>query len=155
MLDSLFSEIEAEGVEVRRHSFKSSNLKGLYTDGVITLNMPAIENQAELVCVLAEELGHHHTSYGNILDQKCLQKRKQERLAMNWAHRRLVPLISFISAFEAGVRNRHEFADLIGVTEKFLDNSIQYYLDKYGLCLPYDEKYIICFDPVGVIKLFD
>ena len=36
-----------------------------------------IETQAEKSCVLAEELGHHYTTAGNILDQTYVMNRKQ------------------------------------------------------------------------------
>lgn len=51
-------------------------------DGLIRGNRIAIrkdiETQAEKSCVLAEEIGHYHTSSGNILDQNKVESRKQE-----------------------------------------------------------------------------
>ena len=38
-------------------------------------------SETEKKCVLAEELGHHYTSSGNILDQSNVENRKQELLA--------------------------------------------------------------------------
>ena len=45
-----------------------------------------LETSAEKTCVLAEELGHHYTSVGNILDQSDPNNRKQEILARTWAY---------------------------------------------------------------------
>ena len=38
----------------------------------------ALPTQAEKSCVLAEEIGHHCTSSGDILDQTDIMNRKQE-----------------------------------------------------------------------------
>lgn len=43
-------------------------------------------------CVLAEELGHHYTTVGNILDQSAAMNRKQEYRARLWAYNKLVGL---------------------------------------------------------------
>ncbi|WP_374705852.1 ImmA/IrrE family metallo-endopeptidase [Paenibacillus lautus] len=152
LLDKLLIEAENEGIEIIEHAFTSNKLKGLYVDGVITLNTIAINSYIEKTCVLAEEMGHHLTSFGNILDQKCIVKRKQEKRARNWAYYKLVPLEAFIYAFETGVRNRYEFADTVGVTEEFLDFSIARYKEKFGLFTELNETYTIYFDPLGVLK---
>lgn len=52
-------------------------LKGLYYNGTIGIDKN-IETDKEKACVLAEELGHYHTSSGNILDQGDVFNRKQE-----------------------------------------------------------------------------
>lgn len=155
MIDELLSEALTEGIEIHEHAFNNNRIKGLYIDCSITLNKSAMLSETEKCCVIAEELGHHYTSYGNILDQKCIIKRKQEYRARSWAYEKLVPLDKFLLAFKSGIRNRHELADLCGVTEDFLQSSINYYLHKYGLHIKIDEEYIICLDPLGVIKLFD
>lgn len=152
MLDKLLIEAEAEGIEIVEHAFNSNNIKGLYVDGVITLNPAAISTYIEKTCILAEEIGHHMTSYGNILDQRCIAKRKQEKRARSWAYYKLVPLEAFVQAFEAGVKNRYEFAELIGVTEDFLESSIERYREKYGLYTVFDEIYTVYFDPLGVLR---
>ena len=41
---------------------------------------------------LAEELGHHYTTVGDILDQTNVSNRKQERLARVWAYNRRIGL---------------------------------------------------------------
>ncbi|MEK4355143.1 ImmA/IrrE family metallo-endopeptidase [Paenibacillus sp. FSL R5-0475] len=155
MFEGLLLEAESEGIEVINHSFKNLNLKGLYVDGVIILNPAAIHTTAEKNCILAEEIGHHHSSFGNILDQKNIVKRKQEYYGKKWAYQKLVPLTSFVSAFNAGVRNRFEFAEHLGITERFLDNAISYYIEKHGLYHSFDGKHLIYFDPLGVALMFE
>lgn len=53
-----------------------SGLKGFYYAGNIAIEKKL--SSIEKSCVLAEELGHHYTSYGDIMDQDIVQNRKQE-----------------------------------------------------------------------------
>lgn len=128
-------------------------IKGLYSNGTIWINNGILTN-AEKSCVLAEELGHYHTSTGDILDQKQLHNRKQEKKARNWAYEKLVPLISIVEAQKNGIRNRHELAEHLTVIEEFLDSALRYYQEKYGLFVTVGG-FTICFDPLGVIEMFE
>ena len=129
-------------------------IRGLYGDGVILIDK-RLRRTAERVCILAEELGHHHTTAGNILDQTPIQNRRQERRARQWAYQRLVPLDWIVDAHKARVRGRHELAEFLGVTEPFLQAAIDRYTEIYGLYAPVGDKYMIWFDPLGVIEYFD
>ena len=64
------------------------HLKGLYCDGAIGIDKN-IETNTEKACVLAEELGHHYTSTGNILDQSSVANRKQEQKARLWGYNKM------------------------------------------------------------------
>lgn len=81
-----------------------SGLKGLYVNGHIAIN--AKMSDIEKACVLAEELGHHYTSVGNILDMTSAANRKQERQARLWAYNKQIGLIGLVRAFEHGCQNR-------------------------------------------------
>ncbi|MGG0756030.1 ImmA/IrrE family metallo-endopeptidase [Brevibacillus laterosporus] len=153
MLNTLLIEAESNGVEVREHAFNSLNLKGIYIDNVITLNPANIFTQAEKTCILAEELGHFHTSSGNILNQKSLSNRKQEKRARKWAYEKLIPTSAFVYAHLQGIRNRYELADHLGVTEEFLDSAISHYQEKYGLSTSVGN-FTVIFEPLGVLELF-
>lgn len=67
-----------------------------------------IETQAEKSCVLAEELGHHYTSSGDILDQDNIMKQKQEYRARLYGYNLKIGLTGLIRAYEAGCRNLYE-----------------------------------------------
>jgi len=149
MYEELLREAEREGVEVFSWSLKG-NTKGAYYNGVIALNKN-ISTTSEKTCVLAEELGHHHTSYGNIIDTSKVENRKQEVKARRWAVRRLVTLKNIIKAFEAGCRNMYEMAEYMEVTEEFLKDAFATYNAMYGKCKK-RGNYIIYFDPPGVYK---
>lgn len=132
------------------------NLKGMYADGVICIDS-RIQTNTEKACKLAEEIGHHETSTGDILKQESTIERKQEKKAKNWGYEELVPLSAFLLGYEAGVRNIYEFADLLGVTDAFLINAIDHYWEVYGPFTLYklgEDEYIIYFDPVAVVKVF-
>ena len=51
-----------------------SGLKGLYYNGNIAIEKKLTQNQK--ACVLAEELGHHYTTVGDIIDQTEVNNRK-------------------------------------------------------------------------------
>lgn len=126
------------------------NTKGLYADDVIWINRD-IPTQIEKRCILAEELGHYHTSSGDILDQKDLNNRKQEKRARSWAYEYLVPLSKIIEAYHDGIAGRHALAEYLEVTEEFLQSAIDRYREKYGLFAKH-EQYTICFEPLSVIE---
>lgn len=151
MFEQLLKEAEEEGLEVISWSLQGKT-KGLYYNGTIAIS-ESITTTAEKTCVLAEELGHHYTSYGNILDQKTTSNRKQEVKAKRWAVKRLAPLKSIIKAFEAGCRSMYEMAEHLGVTEEFLTKTFETYNAMYG---KYKKcgNYIVYFDPLGVYKNF-
>lgn len=125
-------------------------VKGLYSDNIIWINK-IIPSDTEKACVLAEELGHYHTSAGDILDQTNLMNRKQEKRARTWAYKRLIPLSRIVEAYKAGVKNRYELADFLGVTELFIDEAINRYKEEYGLYASFG-KYTIYFEPLGVLE---
>jgi hypothetical protein len=149
MFEQLLKEAEEEGLEVISWSLQGKT-KGLYCDGFIVLNKN-VPTTSERACIIAEELGHHYTTAGNILDQKVISNRKQEIKAKRWAVKRLVSLNNIIKAYEAGCRNLYEAAEHMGVTEEFLKAAFDTYNTMYGM---YKERgnYIIYFDPPGVYK---
>ena len=149
MYDELLNEATNCGLLVKEKPLRGydGRIKGKRV--AIKRDMPTIKK----ACILAEELGHYHTSTGDILDQNKLENRKQEQRARNWAYERMIPLDKFIEASENGVRNLYEFAELVGVTEEFLSGTIQHYKNKYGLCTNY-KGYTIHFEKLGVFKWF-
>lgn len=151
--EKLLTKAERENLCIIEKEFKS-RAKGLIKNKKIGIRKD-ISTTAEKACVLAEELGHYFTSTGDIIDQITAVNRKQEKRARNWAYEKLLPLSSFIKAYEAGVRNRYELAQFFDITEEFLSESLAHYQEKYGICTCYNEKYIIYFDPLGVYKIFE
>ena len=140
-----------DDVDVLNYRFESNNIKGLYCDGVIAIREDM--TIPEKTCALAEELGHHETSVGNILDMTSAVNRKQERQARLWAYNKQIGLIGLVRAFEHGCRTRFEIAEYLEVTEEFLEECIECYRNKYGICKRVDN-YVVYFIPqLSVMKL--
>lgn len=118
---------ECDDLIIEERPMKNS---GLYGDGCIWINKNM--TTAEKRCVLAEELGHHYTTVGDILDQSDVGNRKQERKARAWAYEKMLPLSSIRQAFIVGCREPWEIADYLDVDERFLREAMQYYEEVYG-----------------------
>ena len=144
-LECLEDEAYNKGIDVVDYNFNSDHIKGLYADGVIALNKK-LDTTKEKICILAEELGHHETFAGNILDTSVSANRKQEYKARIWAYRKIISPDDLLSAFKSGCRNRYEIAEHIGVTEEFLEEALACFKTKYpeGLI---KASYMIRFTP--------
>lgn len=149
-LEMLEDTADREGVPIDTVRFESERIKGLYCDGNIALSAD-LETSADRSAILAEELGHHYTSSGNILDQSDSGNRKQELRAHVWAYNRLIGLQGLISAYRHGCSNRFETAEFLNVSENFLQEAVDYYHSKYGLLYQVDN-YVIYFEPLGVFE---
>lgn len=115
----------------------------------IRKNIPTVEK----ACVLAEELGHHYTTVGNILYQDSTEKRKQEMRARIIAYNKMIGISGLLNSYQAGCTNRYEIADYLNITEEFLCDALTYYKSKYGTCTVLDN-YMIYFEPLGVLELY-
>lgn len=146
----LLMEAHDLGIEVYEKRL-AGRLKGLYSDNIILIDKD-LEDCIEKVCILAEEVGHYHTSAGDILDQQDISNRKQELRAREWAYEKLIPFSAIVMAFQAKVNGRHEIADFLGVTEEFLQASVDRYRDKHGLIATY-QNFIIFLDPLWVVRV--
>lgn len=126
-----------------------------YNDGRIkgrqVLIRSTLPTTTEKASVLAEELGHHLTAVGDILDQGDAWNRKKELQGRAWAYNRLIGLSGIVRAYKAGCRNAYEMAELLGVTEEMLVDALAYYRGKYGVCARMQD-YVIYFEPLGVIE---
>jgi len=150
--DELLDEANDLNLRVHESVMPIPYLKGLYVDGNIIIDKN-IDSRTEKTCVLAEEIGHSIYTVGDILDQDNISNMKQEKLARSWAYEELVPIHRFIDAYKENIRNRYELADFLDVTEKFIDETIKYYLNKYGPIIELDH-YLIYLSPLGILKRF-
>lgn len=146
--EQLLTVADQEGLLVKEHSL--INHDGLISGRRIAIRRN-IETQAGKSCVLAEEIGHHCTSSGDILDQTDIMHRKQEYRARFYGYNLKIGLTGLIRAYEAGCRNLYEMAEFLDATEEYLREAIQCYWSKYGICVAVDN-YIIYFEPFAVMK---
>lgn len=150
--EQLQDEACKDGIDVIDYEFNSNKIKGLYCDGTIAIHQN-IETSAEKACVLAEELGHHYTSVGNIIDVSNTWNRKQERQARLWAYNKQIELCGLISAYNAGCHNKYEVADYLDVTEEFLSDAIACYRSKYGTGVIVDNYYVMFIPNLQIMTL--
>lgn len=151
--EELQDEACKDGIEIiDNYLFNSERISGLYADNTIALSKK-LTTCAEKTCVLAEELGHHYTAVGNILDQSTVENRKQEIRGRIVAYNKLVGLTGLLKAYKHHCQNEHEVAEFLGVTDEFLNDTLTYYRSKYGRCTQSDN-YIIFFEPsIAVMEL--
>lgn len=150
--EKLLDEASKENIAVfENYDFSGTRIDGLYCDGSIALSKD-LGTTAEKACILQEELGHHYTSHGNIIDIEDVASRKQEHRARVWAYRKAFDLTDLISAYKHGCKNRYEIAEYLNITELFLIDAIKHYQTQYG---PYTSfgNYIIYFEPLGILEL--
>lgn len=141
-----------DGILDVRETELEYGLKGLYCDGRVWIDKDM--TCTDKACILAEEIGHHCTSAGNILDQSVAANRQQEYRARAWGYRLLVSLESLIALSTKGITCRAELADALGVTEWFLCDALDYYKSRYGLYVRHGSR-LIYFDPLRVEKRGD
>lgn len=148
--EALLVEADNEGLTVKEMPMK-------YNNGRIKGNRIAIrkdiDTSTEKTCVLAEELGHHYTSVGDILDLSDPSKRKQERQARLWGYNKLIGLSGLVKAFEAGCQDKYEVAEFLGVTDEYLQDCVECYRDKYGTGTALNGYYIMFIPHLAIGKM--
>ena len=117
----------------------------------------SLRTQAEKSCVLAEELGHHYTNYGDIMDQDIVQNRKQELRARLRGYDMQIGLIGIIECYKHHCRSLYEMADLFQRKNLSIDDLLmgpdffqiarECYNRKYGENLVTIDNYAIRFVP--------
>lgn len=151
-MEELEQEAHDHGVPVDYINFSGDRLKGIYIDGSIALKSGM--SYTETADILAEELGHHYTTAGNILNQNTVNARKQERTARLWAYNKRIGLVGLIEAFKHGCQNRFEIAEFLDVSEDTLAEALEYYRQIYGISTQIDN-YRIQFEPyLAIMKYF-
>ena len=148
--EMLLDQAESSGLSVQEKPLQ-------YNDGRIRGNRILIRSTIETRCqkaaVLCEELGHHLTASGCILNQSVTANRKQELRGRIWAYNRLIGLTGILRAYKMGCRNRYEIAECLDVPEDTLQEALNYYHARYGVCTQVDN-YVIYFEPaLGVMEL--
>lgn len=135
---------------IENADFKSKS-EGLINGNVIGINRK-VRSSKKRACILAEELGHYHTTSGDIIPCST-ENQKQELHARSWAYDRMIGLNGIIRCYKACCRNRYEMAELLDVTEDFLQEALDYYSGKYGDHASIDN-YVIFFQPsLAVLEL--
>lgn len=142
--DELIIESTEDGIDVVEKTFKSKALALIKGNKIaIRKDIPTLK---EKHCVLAEELGHFHTTVGDITDLKDRRNYKQELTARRWGYNRTIGLLGIIQAYEYGCMSVYEISEFLNVTETYLREALNWYRSKYGVYTQVDN-YIIYFEP--------
>ncbi len=150
--EELLRIADQEGIIVKEKPLLESDGRIYGYRIAIRKNIPTATEKA---CVLAEELGHHYTAVGNILDTSTAFGRKLEQAGRLFAYNCMIGLIGIANAYKSGCRNQYEMAEFLGVTEEFLKESLKCYRQKYGHYVLINN-YIIYFEPyLAVIERTD
>lgn len=150
--ENLLQEAADENVYVIEDAPFQSLADGLIRNDVIGINR-TVRRSTQRACVLAEELGHYHTTVGDIIDQSSDSNRKQELRARLWSYNKLIGLHGIISCYKTGCQTAYDMAEHLGVTEEFLHEALQCYRSKYGIYTRFDN-YVVYFEPtLSVLEL--
>lgn len=142
--EELLMEADASGLMVKEKPLLASDGRVNGYKIAIRQTIPTLRQKAD---VLAEELGHYHTSVGRIVEQDNANARKQEQIARLWAYNKRIGLSGIIQGYRRHCQNRHELAECLEVSEEFLKEALECYQEKYGCSVEVDG-YIILFEPV-------
>lgn len=145
--EELLMEADASGLMVKEKPLLASDGRVNGRRIAIRQTIPTLRQKAD---VLAEELGHYHTSVGRIVEQDNANARKQEQIARLWAYNKRIGLAGLVKGYQAHCRNRHELAECLEVSEEFLKEALECYREKYGSHVNFGG-YTIIFDPALVV----
>lgn len=127
--ENLLIECDNEGINVKEKPLKAN-------DGLCKGDKIAIKNtlnSKEKHCTLSEEYGHYKLTVGDITDLKNINNMKQEIKARRWGYEKIAGLEKIADAINKGAKNRYEIADMLEITDDFLDKVIHYFRLKYGV----------------------
>ena len=149
--EDILIEAENHGLVTREKPLRAH--KGRIKGSRIAINNRLTERDKK--CVLAEELGHHYTASGDILDQSSTLNRKQELHGRVYAYNKLIGLMGIVDAYKNHCMSLSESAEYLEVTEDFLQDALSYYKSKYGKCTTIDN-YIVFFEPcIAVLEIYN
>ncbi len=133
-LNTIFKIINNENILLEEINLSHNYLKGIYFNipGVpptIGIKESIVPYSCIYISVLAEELGHHFTTSGNLLDTSInyideLEKNKKEKKAKLWAANFLISDDEFIQALYYCISTIYDMAEYFNVTEEIIKYKI-------------------------------
>lgn len=151
--EKLLIKAENLGIKVKEVDFGDYEECGYYCNNKILINSRLTERQKH--GVLAEEIGHHFTTYGDISDQTKTENRKQELIARRHGYKFILEPLDLVYAFRCGCKDICEIAELYELTVKQLTEIIDDFKKQYGIGKRFD-KYFVKFEPnLGFYEIFD
>lgn len=133
-LNTIFNIINNENIILEETNFKDSWSKGLYfkIPGIpptIGIDKSIVTCSYKYISVLAEELGHHFTTLGDLIEDSNsyaeeLLKNKKERIAKLWAANFLISDEEFVQALHNCISTIPDMAEYFNVTEEIIKYKI-------------------------------
>lgn len=120
-----YEELMAEYDDIISIEEKDMLNDGLYCDNIIWIKKGL--TTAEKNSIIAEELGHYETTYGNILDLSILANLKREMVARKWAYEKAVPIDKLLDAIFNNIHEIYLLAEHFEVTEQFMIECLKHY----------------------------
>lgn len=148
LYEHLLKEADKKNVKVEEKNLPET-IKGLQGNNLIWINKKLSTKMK--AGILAEELGHFETTYGNIINQNDNRNRKQELQARTWGYKKALPLSQLVEAYECGVDDLYELAEFLDLDESFIVEAINRFKAVYGQKVEYG-RYTIYFDPLKLHK---
>lgn len=133
-IEDIYKLIEKENIIYEEKNLSKFNSKGIYleVDGlkVIAIDESIINKHCTYISIMAEELGHHFTTTGNLTEpsktfiEKTI-KSKKEIIARKWAANFLISDEEFVQALLSCINNKDDFCDYFNITYEVLENKIR------------------------------
>ncbi|MDQ0149160.1 ImmA/IrrE family metallo-endopeptidase [Eubacterium multiforme] len=129
-LTDIYNLIEKENLILEEVNFKEPNIEGIYfkvpgLSPTIGIHKNIVHNTKKYISVLAEELGHHFTSIGD-LTAECvtyaqkLNRSKQELRARRFAANYLISDDEIIGAILQNINTIYGLSSYFNVTEEII-----------------------------------
>lgn len=134
-------------VSIRKVNNMPKGLSGLYFDNSILIN----KNLSAYAChgILAEEIGHHVTTFGDITELNSVSKVKLEIIARRWGYKKIVSPEALIDCYLSGHRTLEEVCVYLEVTPSYLKKVLDFYKERHGMDALFGD-YRISFDPLNI-----
>lgn len=141
--DDLLIEAERDGLSVKEAPLQSGDGRCKGNRIAIRKDIPLMAKKAD---VLAEEMGHFHTTVGDITRMDYVNSSKQERAARLYGYNKRFGLRGIIEAYLHRCQNFHEAAEYLDISEDTFREGLECYRQIYGLGIMIDN-YFIQFEP--------
>lgn len=133
-LEELFQIIEKENVIFEETDIQYENSKGIYINipempPTIGISKTIVNDSCKYLSIVAEEVGHHFTSVGNLTIRsknysEKLLKNKKENKAKLWAANFLISDEDFVQALHKCVSTPCDMCECFNVTNEILQYKI-------------------------------
>lgn len=133
-IEDIYKLIEKENIIYEEKNLSKINSKGIYiqVDGlsVIAIDSSILNGNCTYISIMAEELGHHFTTTGNLIEpsknyMEKIIKSKKELLARKWAANYLISDEEFVQAILNCINNKDDFCNYFNITYEVLENKIR------------------------------